>query len=528
MAISADTQEMNEQFMATFRQTAAEMIKNIHEKAILLESRLDDQEVIEELFRTFHTLKGNAAFLGLNDIKAVAHALEDLLKAVQVKEVPVDKIFFESLWEGIGLLGKGIDSIGAPILEDASHDTAGLFIAALKQRMSQCKFVRNVSPVAVRSSDAVHYFYDETDVSRLVYSIQSYLGSARDTALESEGTEKLLLAINLLYDVFAKKNDSRNTDICKNMLSELEIMVDDSGRLSAPLLVSMGKYFADICSSLRKIEFVAQPVKNEKAPAKMAPSFRIEEKKIDELFRAVNKLEKVGNSFGMARERLFQTDSPPELQQQVYTAINELNTLARELFQMLIRVKLVSPEAFLEKSKRIIMALADSCNKKIEVKVDSKSVFVERSNVEILDGILIHVMRNAVDHGIELPVERVSLGKTETGLIRIELFEDHDSLVVKVFDDGRGIDAKALKEAACKSGKISNEQKDSLSDEEAIKLLFLPGISTKESISEVSGRGVGMDVVNNTIAKAGGSVNIQSKPAQGTLVEIKLPVKLAA
>jgi two-component system chemotaxis sensor kinase CheA len=137
-------------------------------------------------------------------------------------------------------------------------------------------------------------------------------------------------------------------------------------------------------------------------------------------------------------------------------------------------------------------------------------------------------MRNAVDHGIELPVDRVGMGKPETGLIRIELFEDNESLVARVYDDGRGIDAKALKEAACKSGKITAEQKDSLSDEDAIKLLFLPGISTKESVTEVSGRGVGMDVVSHTVTKAGGSVNIQSKPTQGTLVEIKLPIKLAA
>jgi two-component system sensor histidine kinase and response regulator WspE len=153
---------------------------------------------------------------------------------------------------------------------------------------------------------------------------------------------------------------------------------------------------------------------------------------------------------------------------------------------------------------------------------------VERKNLELLEGVFIHLMRNAIDHGIELPEERLAAGKPEAGRIVIELSEDAQKFIVSISDDGRGVDIDAVRRNAVEKGKIEKDQAANLNDEQVLELLLMPGFSTSKAVTEFSGRGVGMDAVANTIRSAGGSVAISSKMGTGMSITLSLPSGLSS
>jgi two-component system chemotaxis sensor kinase CheA len=171
----------------------------------------------------------------------------------------------------------------------------------------------------------------------------------------------------------------------------------------------------------------------------------------------------------------------------------------------------------------MLLALAESCGKKVGINFECTNLKVERKNLELLEGIFVHLMRNAIDHGIEFPEERLALRKPESGNIKIELREDSQKFIVRICDDGKGIDLKAVRADALRKGKITREESQTLNDEQTIALLFMPGVSTTKTVGEISGRGVGMDVVANTIKNAGGSIHMESKLGLGTTIELCLP-----
>ncbi len=520
-------EKIEEQFLVVFLQTAQEMLKELHEKSIMLETSPESFEIIDSLFRTFHTLKGNSSFLGLVNIKSVAHALEDLLSGSRSKTYLVDKTFIDMLWEGIGILGKDIEKVknGQGVQQEVDSEEAA-FIAKLRDKITQYKLCQARASVPVRATDTVRYLYGETDISRSVFIIKAYLEKSKAPGTQSDITQQFIATLADLKEVFSCKNDTERTNLVSRMIIDFEMLVDDSGSFDAFLLDTLNDSFNKVLTGINKVEISQSKVVTNTEKDNKKASFRIEESNINELVKSVNKLEKVGNSFYSLRDKLSQVDISSEIRLHMQESINNLNYLCQDMFQILIRIKLVSPDAFLEKNKRLVEALSKSCNKKVNILTESKNIYVERKNLELLDSIFIHILRNSIDHGIELPEERIASGKPEVGTIKISLTEDGKNLIMKLSDDGRGINFKALREASYKKGKISFEEMSVLSDEESARLIFLPGVSTSESVNDISGRGVGMDVVLNSLDKAGGAIKVYSETGKGTTFEIMLPLNI--
>jgi two-component system, chemotaxis family, sensor kinase CheA len=417
---SPEQESVQEECLKIFLESADEMLNELHEKVILLESCRQNRDFIDAIFCSFHTLKGNASFLGILTVQNIAHALEDLLADSQTHHGKIDNIFFDIMWEGINLLGKNIDLVKSGII-----------------------------PV----------------------------------------------------------EESRDE---KDLIARIKIKVMDSA--AALEMVEPGKG----APGAEKQDDIQQ-VKNK------ASSYRIEENKINELYSSVDKLGKIGGLFHQLQDKLLEPDIPPEYRLELKRAIGNLTCLCRDISGLLVGIKLVSPVAFMENSKALMVALAQSYHKKVRVETLYRDMLIERMNLEVLENVFIHVARNCICHGIELPDERARLGKPVEGLIKIDLSDEQEKLVLRISDDGGGVDLKALKESAYAAGKITRDTYEHLSDDESARLIFLPGVSTSQSITGISGRGMGMDVVLRTLQKYGGDVLVKSQLGVGTVIELKLP-----
>ena len=208
-------------------------------------------------------------------------------------------------------------------------------------------------------------------------------------------------------------------------------------------------------------------------------------------------------------------------------ALSEFYKLTRELQDEVIEARMVPLDHITYIYPRMVRDLARAQNKEIDFIIKGKEIKLDRTILEEIGDSLVHLLRNAVDHGIEVPEKREELGKKETGTILITASRQENFALIKIEDDGRGIDTEEIRKVALKKGILSREKAEQLQEREAMQLIFTPGFSTSSSVTDISGRGIGMDVVKNKIERLGGSVNVESKPGFGSRFELKLPLTIA-
>jgi two-component system chemotaxis sensor kinase CheA len=190
-------------------------------------------------------------------------------------------------------------------------------------------------------------------------------------------------------------------------------------------------------------------------------------------------------------------------------------------------VRMLPVSEVFERFPRLVRDLSRKLNKRIELKIVGEDTAADKTIIESLGDPLIHLVRNAIDHGIESPEQRAAAGKPEAAMIQLKAFQEGDQVIIEVSDDGKGIDPMAIRLKAFEKGMITEEKADALSDQEAINLIFLPGFSTMETISDLSGRGVGTDVVRSAVEKINGTVTLSSRKGEGPMVRLSLPLSMA-
>ncbi|HET8687967.1 MAG TPA: chemotaxis protein CheA, partial [Methanosarcina sp.] len=208
-------------------------------------------------------------------------------------------------------------------------------------------------------------------------------------------------------------------------------------------------------------------------------------------------------------------------------ALSEFYKLTRELQDEVIEARMVPLDHITYIYPRMVRDLARVQNKKIDFIIKGKEIKLDRTILEEIGDSLVHLLRNAVDHGIEIPERRAELGKKETGTILITASRQENFAIIKIEDDGCGIDTNEIRKVALKKGIISRESAEQLQERDAMQLIYTPGLSTSSNVTDISGRGIGMDVVKNRIERLGGSIKVESKPGLGSIFELKLPLTIA-
>ena len=440
-----------------------ENLDRLERDLVELEKDPHDKETLSSIFRTIHTLKGSAGFLGYGQLEAVSHVGENLLSRMR---------------DGLLVI---------------NPDIAGALLATV-------------------------------DVVRRM------LGEIESTgAPEERDYCALIQLLDQLKDGPIKDGPIKDGPIAA---TEPQVSV------SAPAIVAAPVFTVAAPVPVEPIVVVAAPVAMEVAPTAAAEPVAIASEYVEQRSSAasdssirvdVSLLDKLMNLVGelvLARNQVLQFTSQHTDSAFAATA-QRLNLITTELQGSAMKTRMQPIGNIWSKLPRVVRDLSASCGKEIRLEMEGKDTELDKTIIEAIKDPLTHIVRNSVDHGIEAPDVRMERGKAAEGCLKMRAFHEGGQVNIEIIDDGGGIDLDRVKQKAIQRGIISAEQAARMSDHEGLHLIFMPGFSTAEKITNVSGRGVGMDVVKTNIEKIGGTVDLQSQLGKGTTLKIKIPLTLA-
>ncbi|MFA6282874.1 MAG: chemotaxis protein CheA [Desulfurivibrionaceae bacterium] len=454
--------------LAGFIEEAFEHLESIEVNVLELEQSPDDMDIINNIFRPFHTIKGVSGFLNLKTINRLAHATENLLDDVRNGKHPMDSAVIDIVL------------------------TVG---DALKSMVENIKDVLQNGPAN----------YKDTDISGFLANItQLQEGeSGAPPVVESVSVTEA----NAQPEVFESVED--------------EPLASEEAEPVAPSRPAMARA-VQAAASPPRAEAPASPAARssaDAAPKKIGASIKVDVEKLDALVNAVGEL--VIMQSLVRQNRLVSRIADPKLTKD----FSQLTRITSELQRTAMSMRMVPIKQTFDKMIRLVRDLSKKSGKKVDLIMEGADTEIDRNMVDSIYDPLVHMMRNSVDHGISPPDDRQKVGKPETGTVYLRAYQKGGSMMIEIEDDGEGLNTQKIRKKAIERGLIS--ESDNLSDFELNNLIFLPGFSTADKITDVSGRGVGMDVVKKAVEKLRGKVEVQSQSGKGSLFMIRLPLTLA-
>jgi two-component system chemotaxis sensor kinase CheA len=509
--------ELTAEERTLFIAEAEEHIANLESGLLRLEQG-GDGAVIAELFRSAHTLKGSAGAAGLAGMSQLAHAMENLLDQVRNGTKAVTAELIDVLLMGVDLLRAMVVALrqDAPL-----PDAAPLIrqLTALAQQTPNALQRDELAAPSQRATEVIvtlNIFIKPECPMPAARAFQAYLAMSRYgevVSLEPPVSEIQAGRAKYRLDAQVRFPDEAALAELERELSRFDDVVVEMQRQQ---------------EGQRVREIVVPPSAAETptaAPTELQ-SVRVSVEQMDALLNLVGELviERARLERGVRRVTEFHGNGIAEELQGVTERISRI---VGQLQEALTRTRMVPLSVVFGRFPRLVRELARSMGKRVQLRIEGEDTEIDRALVEKLNECLVHLVRNALDHGIEPPDERIASGKPPEGVVELMASQSEGSVIVVVRDDGRGIDPDKVRRKAVERGWLSEEQAAALSDDDALRLIFRPGFSTKEQVSEVSGRGVGMDVVKNALEQIGGTVDIQSTVGGGTTVTLRLPLTLA-
>ncbi|MFZ7125708.1 MAG: chemotaxis protein CheA [Desulfobacterales bacterium] len=473
--------------LGEFVEESNEQIGNAEEALLGLETDPDDMEAVGTVFRAFHTIKGTSAFLELGIISEMGHHAENLLSRVRDREIRYAGGYADLSLRALDMLKEMVQGVqeavgGAPLRKPAGYDE---LLCTLS------------NPEASGISD-------------------------EETAPDRPRIGDLLVAQGKVNreDVETAARKPRIGDILvaqgRADRDAVEAAVGDGsggGPIGTRIVRSKTARLADVGQALR----TQKQMKS--GPRSVDTSVRVSTERLDRLIDMVGELV-IAHSM-VAQDDLVLNSSHHELIKKVA----HTSKIVRELQDISMSLRMVPLKGTFNKMARLVRDVARKLGKKVEFVTEGEETEIDRNLVDVINDPLVHMIRNAVDHGIEQPEERKTAGKPETGIVKLSAYHSAGNVVVEIRDDGKGLDRKAIVEKAVNKGLISDG--GHLTDREVFNLVFEPGFSTAAEITDVSGRGVGMDVVRKNIESLRGQTEIQSVGGKGSVFKMSLPLTLA-
>lgn len=507
--------ELSQDELELFVTEAEENIANLENGLLKLE-REGDAALVAELFRYAHTLKGSAGAAGLTEMSQLAHAMENLLDEVRNGTRKVTSDLVDTLLECVDMLRAMV----LAIQENGKQPDPSMLIKKLsnlsdQQSDSDASDHKPSSPVG-EIPVTLNIFIKPECPMPSVRAFQAYLIMSRYGEIVSlEPPVSEIQAGRAKYRLVAKVKLSDD-----NSLSELEQELTKFDDLVVEVQRQKdGQKVSEIVTAQKEVE-------TSTAPQAELQSVRVSIEQMDALLNLVGELviERARLERGVRKVAEINGNGIAEELQGVTERVSRI---VSQLQESLTRTRMVPLNVVFARFPRLVRELSRSMGKRVQLKIEGEDTEIDRALVEKLNECLVHLVRNAIDHGIEPPDERIAAGKPPEGLIEISASQSEGSVIVVVRDDGRGIDPNKIRRKAIERGLLTEEQASSLSDDEAIQFIFRSGFSTKEEVSEVSGRGVGMDAVKNAMEQIGGTIDLHSQIGAGTTVTLRLPLTLA-
>lgn len=553
---------MLDKFQQKFVEEAQDNVAAIEEALFELEKSPDDKEIVERLFRSMHTIKGSGAMFGFNDLSHFTHNLETLYDLVRNDKIQVNKdiisLTFESLDYIRQLLDLGEGTLTDPddikrqqdyIAKITKYFPAGqqLTLSSAEKAALAAKQAAAAQPEPQKKGPKNYLVTFAPEISLLnngtnplfilddLTALGAYRTLAFDGAVPSlDKFEPLNLYVkwqtilhtdqdvNDIKDVFIFVEDECRMDIAELPDGDILGAKDKLDPICAKALQTQTELKADDFAPFKE---APKPKEQPKAAAKPAArqqenkiaSIRVAADKIDDLVNAVSELVTMQAQLNLMAAK----HNDPTL-----SAIAEqMEKITRQLRDNSFSISLIPLQGELVQFQRLVRDLCNKLGKQMEFVVEGGEIELDKNIIDHLKDPLLHIIRNSGDHGIESPEERVAKGKNPTGVILLKAFYSGSSVIVQVSDDGKGMDPEKIRKKAIEKGLIDPSAR--LSKKDTLNLIFASGFSTADKVSDVSGRGVGMDVVKSKIQEIRGEVSVDSEVDKGTTITMELPLTLS-
>lgn len=513
---------MNEQYLQEFLKEGQEQITTLNNSLLSLENDPDDEEAMEEIFRTAHTLKGNFAAMGFDKASDLSHALEDLLDEMEEGRIEVTPEIMDLIFEGIDMIEQAMDDIdehGESQIEP--HSLIERVRATMDEEAEVPDAPDDSGTDEAGAADVELDGIEEDDISDNVYQTTVAIDAGE---LKSADAMIALQSITEDLDVIAT-DPSREAIEDGEFEESFHVYVDDDKKDDVKALAGKPGPVASVAVTDVPDEVITEDDDEDDTPDQLKSavdeieSVRIDVDQLDELYRLVEQF-----VTGHVRlERGVETGDLDSIEENVA----ELEKTTEDLQDTVIDMRLVPFETIIGKFPRLVRDIAREQRKEVNFNIEGREVEIDRSILSELGDPLTHILRNAVDHGIEDPAIREEKGKPRQGTVELRARRKRDHVVVEVEDDGAGLDVERIKNTAIEKGLRTEEELRRMDEGELYDLVFHPGFSTTDEVTDVSGRGVGMNVVWETINRLDGSINVESEPDEGSLVQLELPVTMA-
>ena len=481
---------------------SGENLDRLDQELVRLEGDPQSMELLASIFRTIHTIKGSCGFLGFTRLEKVAHAGESLLSRLRDGELTLTAQVTTGLLAMVDAVRQMLSEIRST-QRDGDND-----YPALREELNRLQQGEGNSPAASQLQSDARADLTVSKSDGTAAASQSTQESEGPTSTSADSQSSYRPAVGKMGGLLVERGTVKAADLA------MALREQDHGdqRRLGEILVSLG-----VCK--QEDILAAQQIIEARSREASTETVRVGVNLLDKLMNLVGELV-------LARNQLLQFAGGTR--DKSFLAISQrLNLIATELQGEVMKTRMQPIGNVWNKFPRTVRDLALSCGKEVRLEMEGQDTELDKTIIEGIKDPLTHLVRNAVDHGIESPQARRDAGKDATGVLKLRAFHESGQVNIEISDDGAGLNGERIRKKALERGLITAQQAERMPDREAFNLIFLPGFSTADKVTNVSGRGVGMDVVKTNVEKIGGAVDIQSTPGHGTTVCVRIPLTLA-
>jgi two-component system, chemotaxis family, sensor kinase CheA len=554
--VSRPPEDRGSELRALFFESASELLQSLNEAGLEIEARPADEEVIRRVRRVVHTLKGDSAACGFHKLSELAHALEDVLTPhiAQARGAEFAELVLAAA-DGFDAMLTAFQRRVDPPALDALHAmiqrlletpaSPGNSVSAVSQlpaRFAWTEYEQLMISEAVHRGEAVYNIALRIDPNSLMRAAAFQLirnvlhGSGTVIALRPEDNVTAASVEIVEAALASSQSVDKLTHRCRIPSIVSDVRIERAATAETPEHEMLGDLLEAqaaqaVAGAAEKGENAGQtvPANAASAATTLAEStLRVDTTRIDAVMNLVGELIIGKSMLNRTLSEFDQKHAHDPLRAKLADAMAFQARILDELHKCVLKIRMVPVEQLFRRFPRVVRDVAKQCGKDVALEVSGQNTDLDKSILDALAEPLMHIVRNSVDHGIEPADERLTVGKPARGTIYLNAFHQGTQVVIEIRDDGRGIDLARLRASAVEKGILKPEEAQRLSEAETLNLVFESGLSTASEVTEVSGRGIGMDVVRTVLDRLKGTVQVSSQKGRGSTFQLRAPLTLAS
>ncbi|UYW67658.1 chemotaxis protein CheA [Bacillus cereus] len=532
---------MQTDLLNIFFEESEEHLQSLNENVLTLEQNPTDMDVVGEIFRSAHTFKGMSASMEFTEMADLTHKMENVLDEIRHGNIVVNAEIIDVIFECI-------DNLEKMVADVQQGGMGNIDVIATKQKLEALLNgnieipTEHIEQETINNDDAasheVHITVEQQAILKAVRAIMCIealqnLGNVKKTvpSIEEIEADAFGFEFTVFMDTDQSEEELKQVVLHVSEIEKVEVKQGHTSKEVVSEKLATQEVVQQVIQAATHVESTKEVSKQSTNATPAKSTGKTKNGKVENRSIRVQ-LEKIERLMNMFEESVIERGRIDELAQAIQNKeliehLNRLGDISKDIQNVLLNMRMVPIETVFNRFPRMVRMLAKDLGKKIDLQITGEDTEVDKIVIDEIGDPLVHLIRNAIDHGVETVEQRRDAGKNETGTIKLEAFHSGNHVVIQITDDGNGIHKGKVLEKAIKNGVVTESEANKLTDREIFDLIFQPGFSTAEVVSDLSGRGVGLDVVKHTIHSLGGHLIIDSEEGKGSTFRIELPLTLS-